>query len=121
MAYTILQNRKNLSVTVLADANTTLTIAGNSSVSNVATSDEVLTGAAIKQLWYGTSNGGHWTVKRGSNTVAVFDSTGYVDYAGCGCMLNKDAAGTLVLTLNNATDGYILIELQKAGTFTSTY
>lgn len=121
MAFTITQNRKNLNVVVHADANTTLTIAGNSSVSNVATSNEVLTGAAIKQVWYGSGNGGFWTVKRGSNTVLVLDSTGWKDFAGNGCLLNKDDSGTLVLTLEGTTSGTIMIELKKIGTFTSTY
>lgn len=120
MAYTILQNKKNLSVVIHADANTTLTIAGNSSVSNVATSDEILTGAAIKQVWYG-SESGFWKVLRGSNTVGVYDSTSWIDYAGTGVMLTKDVGATLVLQLNGSANGYIMVELQKIGTFTSTY
>lgn len=123
MAYTILQNKKNLSVVIHADANTTLTIAGNSSVSNIATSDEILTGAAIKQVWWGQQPGTDscWIIKRGSNTVGVYDSTGWNDYAGNGVMINKDTGATLVLQLNGTANGYIMVELQKIGNFTSTY
>jgi hypothetical protein len=120
MAYTILQNKKNLSVVIHADANTTLTIAGNNSTSNVAIDNEILTGAAIKQVWWGAETG-FWKIKRGSNTIGVYDSTGWVDYAGNGIMINKDAGETLVLELNGTANGYVMVELQKIGTFTSTY
>lgn len=120
MASSILHNRKNLSVTVHATSNATFVIAGNNSVSNVATGDEVLTGAAIKQIWYGSpsGNGAFWTVKRGSNTIAIVDGTGWMDFAGNGNMINKDSSATLVLELNNAADdqGFIMVELQKEGT-----
>ncbi len=118
----VVHNRKNLSFVVHATANLTLTIAGNNSVSNVAIGDEVLTGAAIKQVWFGSEAGaGTWFVKRGSNTVGVYDSTGWHDYAGNGCMLNKDSAATLVLELSGTTNGSIMVELQKLGTLPSNY
>ena len=111
-----IHNRKNLSVTVHAAANLTLTIAGNSSVSNIATGDEVLTGASIKQVWWGSQTGaGYWNVSRGSNLVGCYDSTGWHDYAGNGNLLNKDSTGTLVLTLVGSANGFIMLELQKEG------
>lgn len=120
MATSIIHNRKNLSVTVHATSNATLTIAGNNSVSNVAIGDEVLTGAAIKQIWASSpsGNGAYWTVKRGANTVVVMDSTSWFDFAGNGNLLNKDSSATLVLELSNVGDdqGFIMIELQKEGT-----
>ena len=125
MANSIIHNRKNLSISLHADANTTWTIAGNSSVSDIATGDEVLTGASIKQVWFGSSsgNGMYWVVKRGSNTIGVYDSTGWKDYSGNGNMINKDSSGTLVVELNNTGNGsgYIMIELQKEGIFDKTY
>lgn len=117
----ILQNRKNLSVVIHTTANASLIIAGNSAVSNVATSDEILTGAAIKQLWWGSQPSGVWIVKRGSNTIGVYEGSGWADYAGNGCMLNKDAAANLVFELVGTANGYCMLELQKIGTFTSDY
>jgi hypothetical protein len=122
MSYRILQNRKNLSATVLFTGNTTLTIAGNTSVSAIATSDEVLTGANINQAWCGSPSGAsaYWEVKRGANTVAVLDSTAYIDYAGNGASITIDNNATLVVTLFG-TPGTLMLELQKVGQFTSEY
>jgi hypothetical protein len=117
MSYTVIQNKKNLSVTIHATGSNTITIAGNNSTSNVATGDEILTGAAIKQVWWGSQPGTNscWIVKRGSN------STGWTDYAGNGGMIAKDAGATLAIELVGTSNGYIMIELQKIGIFTSTY
>ena len=115
----IIANRKNVSTTVHFTANATITVVGNSSVSDIATGSEVITGAYITQLWHGSM--GQWVVKRGSNTVGVFDSTAYNDYAGCGNPITLDQAGNLSVTLEAATNGYIMIELQKVGSFSSEY
>lgn len=118
----ITANRKNLSTTVLFTGNSTITIAGNSTVSDIATGDEVITGASITQIWVGSpsGNGAYWTIKRGSNTVAVWDSSGYFDYAGNGNALTLDKTGTLVVELTTGP-GTLLIELQKEGSFPSSY
>ena len=123
MTYSILQNKKNLALVIHSSGSNTITIAGNSSTSNVAISDEILTGAAIKQVWWGSqpNEGACWIVKRGSNTIGVYDSTGWTDYAGNGGMITKDAGATLVLELVGTSNGYIMIDLQKIGNFTSTY
>lgn len=123
MTVSIVHNRRNLSVTILADANATLTIAGNSTVSNVAHASETLTGASIKQIWFGSPSGNsaYWKIERGSNTVAVVDSTGWIDFAGNGNLLTKDSTGTLVLTLVGSANGYIMIELQKEGVEQGNY
>lgn len=117
-------NKKNVSVTIHDAANGTYTIAGNNSVSNVAIDDEVLTGAAIKQVWYGSPASGstaYWMVKRGSNTVLVLEGTGYLDFAGNGSLLKKDSTETLVLELVGSANGFIQLELQKEGSFITTY
>lgn len=123
MTVSIIHNRKNLSVTVLADANATLTIAGNSSVSNVAHASETLTGASIKQIWFGSPSGdsAYWVVQRGSNTIAVLDSTGWIDFAGNGNLQTKDSTASLVLTLVGSANGYIMVELQKEGVQQGNY
>lgn len=114
-------NRKNTSAVIHLTANASITVAGNSAVSGIATGNEVLTGCTITQVFCGAGNGAHWTVKRGANTLLVLDSTGYFDYAGSGMALNIDPGATIEATLNGGTDGYLLIEVQKIGTFTSEY
>ena len=123
MAFTVQQNRKNTSAVIHITGSNTITIAGNSTVSDVAISNEVLTGCTITQVFCGSSsgNGAYWTIKRGANTVAVLDSTGYFDYAGAGMALSVDSGGTLVANLINGNDGYLLIEIQKQGTLPSDY
>ena len=83
--YHILNNKKGISACVLFVANNegsnTITIAGNNSVSDIAIDDEILTGAFIKQTWFGSSSGDGavWSVQRGANTVGIFDSTAWMD------------------------------------------
>lgn len=122
MAYRIVQNRKNLSATILFTSNSTLTITGNNSVSAIAIDDEVVTGASITQVWCGSPSGAgaFWEVKRGANTVGVYDSTAYIDYAGNGAAMTLDPDATLVVNLTGAT-GTLILELQKVGQFTSEY
>lgn len=122
MSVKVISNKKHTSFVVHATSNGTLTIAGNSSVSNVAVSNEVLNGASIVQAIYGIAPGtdGHVVVKRGANVVAVYDSTGYHDYAGSGMALTTDSAGTLTIEFsstgaNTAALGFLMLECQKIG------
>lgn len=113
-------NRKNTSVTIHDTANATYTIAGNTSASNVATLDETLTGASIKNVYYG-SQGGTWIVKRGANVALVLNGTGFLDFAASGNLLKKDSTGTVVLELVGTANGFIQMELQKEGTLPTVY
>lgn len=113
----IIKNSANGTVVLHATSNTTWVIAGNNSVSEIATRNEVVDSAYIKQVWYGSNpaDGGYWTVKRGSDVVAVLDSTSWVDYAGTGFALDLGADQDLTVELSNAGDdeGYIMIEVKK--------
>jgi hypothetical protein len=112
----MIANRRNLSATLHFTANATIIVSGNTSISHLAIGDEVLTGASITQVWHGSP--AQWSVKRGSNTVGVFDSTSYVDFAGNGNAINLDSAATLVVSLDSSSaTGYLMIELQKIGPF----
>lgn len=118
MAHSLISNKKNLAVTVHVSAsNSTLIVAGNNSVSNVATGDEVLTGASITQLFWGTDTGAI-IVKRGANVVVTCTQTGHMDFAAAGLSLTKDQAANLVVELPSA-NAFVLIELQKVGSLTS--
>ena len=120
MPYTLLSNKKNTSVVIhVTPANTTMTIAGNTTNgSNVAISNETLTGGYVAQAFWGTD--GHIKLKRGANLVAIYDSTGYKDYAGSGMPLTNDQTATLVIEFTSA-NSYLTLEMQKVGNFTSDY
>lgn len=119
MTVSITSNKKNTSAAIHFNASNNLIIVGNSSVSNVATSDEVLTGAYITQAYWGCDGNGHIQVLRGANLVAVYDSTGYKDYAGCGLPLNAFPAANLTVNFVGSANAYLLLEVQKMGDFTS--
>lgn len=123
MAVNIISNRKNTSVVLhVSSANSgNLVVAGNSSVSNLAISNEILTGAYITQVVWGCDGTGHIQVLRGANLVAVYDSTGQHEYAGTGMPINMYPAANLVINLVGSANSFIAIELQKIGNFTSEY
>lgn len=101
------------SIVIHNAANGTYVVAGNSTVSNIASGPEVVVSASIAQAWWGVANG-YATVTRGSNTVAVFTESGYCDYAGAGASLGLDATANVTITFVNAPAGYVMLELQKA-------
>ncbi len=85
-----------------------ITIAGNSSQSNIALLGEVLSGATIRRVVWGTDT--NWTITRGSNVVMVLTQAGDIDLAGLAVQL--DAAGTLSINTSSA-NGFLMIELNK--------
>lgn len=123
MAVTITSNKVNRSACIHVNANATIIVAGNTSVSNVATSDEILTGASITQVFWGIdpSGDGHARITRGGSLVGVYDSTGYKDYAGNGMSLNVNPTSNIEVTFHGTSTGYLFIEVQKTGTFNDPY
>ena len=128
MAVSIISNKKNTAATIhVSAANTTIVVSGNSTTTNVdatstclAVSNEVLSGAYIAQAFWGVETG-YIVVKRGTTPVAVYDSTGYKDYAGCGMALTVGQSANLTVEFVGTANGYVLLEVQKVGTFTSEY
>lgn len=110
----ILSNKKGGRVVLHFTANGSANLIGNSSVSQIAIGDEVVTSAHITQIWCGSAsgNGDYWTVKRGSNTVAVLDSTIAIDFAGLGAGLTLDATANISANLVG-TAGFLMVELKK--------
>jgi hypothetical protein len=122
MPYSITSNRKNTSFVVHASgANVNLVIAGNSSVSNVATSNEILTGAYITQAIWGCDSNGYITILRGSDLVAVYDSSSQHDYAGCGMPISVGQSANLSINFIGSANCFVILECQKVGTFISEY
>lgn len=125
MAVTITSNRKDTSVVLhIAGANTEIVCVGNSSTTNVdstntciAKGDEVLTGAYITQVFWGIDPAGYAIVKRGTDIAAVYDSTGFYDYAGTGMALNINPTANLSVEFVGTANAYVMLELQKVGTF----
>lgn len=122
MAYRILSNKKNKSVSVLFTSSSILTVPGAEGVSDLAIDGEILTGVTIKRALHGSISGGgsYWTVARGANTVAIYDGSGLTDYAGNGFSMDLDSGANLVVTLTGTT-GTLILELGKLGTNLSPY
>jgi hypothetical protein len=129
MAVTITSNKKNTSAVIhVSAANTTIKVSGNSITTNVdatatclALGDEVLTGVYITQAFFGIDPAGYAVIKRGTAPVAVYDSTGYVDYAGSGMALTVGQTANLTVEFVGTANGYVLLEVQKAGTLPTEY
>jgi hypothetical protein len=125
MAVSIISNKKNTSATIhVSVANTTIKVSGNSTTTNVdATSTclAVLSGAYIAQVYWGIDPNGYAVLKRGTTPVAIYDSTGYKDYAGCGMALTVGQTANLTVEFVGTANGYVLMEVQKVGTFISEY
>jgi hypothetical protein len=129
MAVTITSNKKNTSAVIhVSAANTTIKVSGNSITTNVdatstclALGNEVLTGVYIAQAYWGVDPNGYAVIKRGTTPVAVYDSTGYKDYAGCGMALTVGQTANLTVEFVGTANGYVLLEVQKAGVLPSEY
>jgi hypothetical protein len=129
MAVTITSNKKNTSAVIhVSVANTTIKVSGNSTTTNVdststclALGNEVLTGAYITQAFFGIDPAGYAVIKRGTTPVAIYDSTGYVDYAGNGMALNVGQTANLTIEFVGTANGYVMLEVQKAGTLPTEY
>jgi hypothetical protein len=129
MAVTITSNRKNTSAVIhVSVANTTIKVSGNSTTTNVdatstclALGNEVLSGVYIAQAYWGIDPNGYAVIKRGTTPVAVYDSTGYKDYAGCGMALTVGQTANLTVEFVGTANGYVLLEVQKAGVLPSEY
>lgn len=129
MAVTITSNKKNTSATIhVSAANTTIKVSGNSITTNVdatatclAIGNEVLSGVYITQVFFGIDPAGYAVIKRGTTPVAVYDSAGYVDYAGSGMALTVGQTANLTVEFVGTANGYVLFEVQKAGTLPTEY
>lgn len=123
MAVTITSNKKGTSATIhVTNANTTLNMAGNSTISAIALGGEILTGAYITQVYFGhdgsTADGG-MAIYRGANLVAAYDTSSYFDYAGAGMALTVDQTANLGIRFIGTNNAYCFLEVQKVGYLTA--
>jgi hypothetical protein len=119
MAVHILSNKsRDTSGTVVvhvATANASLVVAGNSSVSNIALPGETVTGATIRQVFYGIDGGaeGECFIYRAGDLVGTYNRAGHHNYAGHGISLSINPAANLDVSFQSASNSMIIIELQK--------
>jgi hypothetical protein len=122
MAVSVISNRAGTSAVFhVTSANATLVVAGNNSVSNVASSGETLTGAYITQAVWGCDPTGYIVIKRGTTPVAFYDSTGQHEYAGCAMPITVGQTANINIEFIGSANCFIVFEVQKVGTFTSDY
>lgn len=123
MTVTVTSNKKGTAASIhISNANTTLTMAGNSSVSAIAIGDEVLTGAYITQLYFGhdgSAADGGLAVYRGANLVIAVDTSTYLDFAGTGMALTVDQSANLGIRFIGTNSAYCFLEVQKVGNLTA--
>jgi hypothetical protein len=110
---TVISNKAGSATVVHAIANGTVVVAGNNSVSNIALGTEIITGASISRIWWGTTN--NITIARGSNVDVILTQSGFHDYSGHGCLLTVDRTANVIITINGS--GHVVLELKKEGQF----
>lgn len=117
MAVTI-TTTQGTSVMVHSTESNSITITGNDSVSNIASTGEIVSGASIRQVWCGCGNDVYWVVERGNSSqnsvIVVVNGTSYIDFtAGGGVPKIEETGEDLYFTLNGTGDGFIQIQLAK--------
>jgi hypothetical protein len=113
-------NKKYVKVATHNVANETYVIVGNNSVSNIAMGDEIIEGATISRITYGTDSNGTWKVLRGANVVFAAGG-GSADHEFPIGGLSQFPAANVVVQLSGSANGFIQLELKKIGTFNTEY
>lgn len=100
-------------------ANDVIIVAGNNSVSNLTSnSSEVVVGATIIRVWFG-SGAGTWVVYRSNSSVntvvGVFNGTGTMQFDGA--PINIESTKSLRCDLVGTANGFLMMELHKDSSF----
>jgi hypothetical protein len=101
-------------------ANSYANVAGNTSNSDIAVGNEVVLGASISYIWWGSSNQTtNWSVARGGNTIMTLNGTGAMDFlegdaliAGSNSSVNA-LSSNVVVTLNGGGTGFVRVRMHK--------
>lgn len=120
MTLTVISNKYKLSTLIHVNANATFVVAGNSTVSNLAMSDEVLIGCKIDKVIYGAAPSAYWVVERANSTVntavLTLTETGVIEFDGLGASIGKLLDDqNIQLKLVGSANGYLMIEMKKLG------
>ncbi len=111
MPYTLLSNKVNGRATIhVISANSgDIIVVGNSTVSNLtANSVEVISGAAIRRVSWGTD--GNIKILRGANVVLVLTQSDQLDLDGCAITL--DSTANIVINVSSA-NSFAVLEISK--------
>lgn len=101
-----------------ANANQTIVVVGNNTVSNLTSnSSELVVSASLSKAWWG-SQGGTWIVQQGNSSAnaisAVFNDSGFMHFDQGGTLIDANKTGTnMYLTLVGTANGFIQLELKK--------
>ncbi len=108
MAYRVLRNARNGFIALNCVGNTgNVIVVGNNTVSNIATQDEVVSGAGIRSVTWATD--ANIQISRGANVVMILTQS------GCEILpraLTLDPAANLVVSSTSA-NSWLMIELNK--------
>lgn len=115
----IVNNRKDTTVDVVFTGNNTIDVVGVASGnteyvnSDIAIGDEIIGGATVQKVYCGGPTGGYWELRRGANTIGVYDSTAFIDFTGNGLTIDVDLEAPLTARLYNSSSGYLAVTLRK--------
>lgn len=128
MSKRLVANRKSgeaiFHITQAAGGTDTILVTGASSdiasAGGVAGLETVL-GANINVVTWGCGGvaSGAWKISRGGGTLLILNNSGSIDFAGLGQAMTLDSGNDIVCALQNATEGFLTIELQKKSTVTN--
>jgi hypothetical protein len=120
----VMSNKRTGKATLHYTANTTDVVVGTNGVSAIAGTNETVTGAIITQVVWGLGGAadgvGYWTIKRGTNVVAVLSGTGKIDFIDAGVPITLFPTETLVVERTGSTTGFIVVEVQKTSTISDS-
>jgi len=122
MAYRFISNKFNGKATIHIVGGTAsdIVVVGNSTVSNLtvnATSSEIISGAIIRRVIWGTDI--PIKVTRGANVVIVLTQAGDIDFAGLS--INLDSAASINVA-NLTANSFLVMEIDKIfSSITSVY
>ncbi len=114
----IMINRPGTSAVIHITANATINAVGNTTNTTIASGSEVLTGAAITQIFWGAASGGYWTISRDTTLLLTLPDSGTMDFAGSGCSLIANSDQSIVAKLVGTANGHLVMEVQKIPTST---
>lgn len=110
----VANDRKGGYVTLRFDANTTQTLSG-------LADNETMLGARVVNVWW-HSEGGTWSILRGSNTVFQASNSGFADFQDQGVRIEREDEQDLdIQVTNSGTSGTLILKVNKESDYNSEY
>lgn len=120
---TVVSNKTQGTVTLhFTGNNETIVIAGNNSVSNIANPGEVVSSASVAKVIWGTHiSDSHIVLKRGANTIGIYNNSGEINYDSMSMPLTQFAGANLSVEFVDAGNAYFMVQLHKKSTANTDY